>query len=70
MSNKMNLYLKRASLADVRIKLFEGMEANLEAEFLELMVLREQVRQAEISAGLQKPTRAKRHTQGVIAAAA
>ena len=43
----MNLNSKRLSLADVRLKIFSEMEADLEARFLELLTLRERVRQAE-----------------------
>ena len=52
----MNLDLKRLSLADVRLKIFAEMEADLEAQFLELMELRERVREAELS-----ETRARSH---------
>jgi hypothetical protein len=43
----MNLYLERSSLADVRLKIFIEMETDLKAQFLELLELRERVRQAE-----------------------
>jgi len=42
----MNLNSKRLSLDDVRLKIFSEMEADLEARFLELLKLRERVRQA------------------------
>jgi hypothetical protein len=48
----MNLDLKRLSLADVRLKIFTETESYLAAQFLELMELREQVRQAELSTHL------------------
>ncbi len=47
------------SLAEVRFKIFTEMEADLEAQFLELMELGERVRQAELSAHLQNNTRAR-----------
>ena len=59
----MNLDLKRLSLADVRLKKFIEMETDLRAQFLELLELRERVRQAE-------QTRARRPALGVIAAVA
>jgi hypothetical protein len=55
---KMTLDLKRLSLADVRL-IFTEMEADLEAQFLELLELRERVREAELSAHLQNKTRAR-----------
>jgi hypothetical protein len=50
----MNLNTKRSSLADVRLKLFIEMEIDLKAQFLELLDLRERVRQAE-EARIRKP---------------
>ena len=49
---EMNLDLKRLSITDVRLKIFTETEAYLAAQFLELMELRERVRQAELSAHL------------------
>ena len=66
----MNLYLKRSSLADVRIKLFTEMEAKLEAQFLELLKLRERVRQAELRANMQSKTRARKPAPVVSGAVA
>ena len=43
----MNLDLKRLSLADVRLKRFIEMETDLRVQFLELLQLRERLRQAE-----------------------
>ena len=43
----MSLNSKRLSLADVRLKIFTEMEAALEGRFLELLELRERVRQEE-----------------------
>jgi|HubBroStandDraft_6_1064221.scaffolds.fasta_scaffold471178_2 hypothetical protein len=59
----MNLDLKRLSLADVRLKKFIEMETDLKALFLELLELRERVRQAE-------QTRARKSAPVVTAAAA
>jgi hypothetical protein len=59
----MSLNSKRLSLADVRLKIFTEMEADLEARFLELLKLRERVRQAE-------QMRARRPAPVVIAAVA
>jgi hypothetical protein len=59
----MSLNSKRLSLADVRLKIFTEMEADLEAQFLELLELRERVRLAE-------QTRARRPAPVVIAAVA
>jgi hypothetical protein len=56
---KMSLNSKRLSLADVRLKIFSEMEADLEAQFLELMELREQLREAELLADMQNKTRAR-----------
>jgi hypothetical protein len=43
----MGLSSKRLSLVDVRLKIFTEMEADLEAQFLELLLLRERLRLAE-----------------------
>ena len=59
----MSLHSKRLSLVDVRLKIFTEMEADLEAQFLELLELRERVRLAE-------QTRARRPAPVVIAAVA
>jgi hypothetical protein len=53
----MNLNSKRLSFADVRPKIFTEMEVALEAEFLELLELRERLRRAELSADTQNKTR-------------
>ena len=50
----MNLDLKRLSLADVRLKKFIEMEIDFKAQFLELLELRQRVRQAE-QARTRKP---------------
>jgi hypothetical protein len=57
----MGLNSKRLSLADIRLKIFTEMEADLEAQFLELLELRKRVRQAE-------QTRGRRPALVVIAA--
>lgn len=54
---------KRLSLADVRLKIFIEMETDLKAQFLELLRLRERMRQAE-------QTWARRPESAVIAAVA
>jgi hypothetical protein len=43
----MNLNLKPSSLADLRLEILTQMESDLEASFLELLELRERVREAE-----------------------
>jgi hypothetical protein len=48
----MSLHSKRLSLVDVRLKIFTEMEADFEAQFLELLELRERVRRAEQARGL------------------
>ena len=58
---KMSFTSRRLPLADVRLKIFTEMEADLEARFLELLELREQLRQAEFAADLQAATRARSH---------
>jgi hypothetical protein len=60
---KMSLHSKRLSLVDVRLKIFTEMGADLEAQFLGLLELRERVRLAE-------QTRARRPAPVVIAAVA
>ena len=59
----MSFTSKRLSLADVRLKMFIEMETDLRAQFLELLKLRERVRQAE-------QTRAPKPASIVIAAVA
>lgn len=59
----MSFTSKRLSLADVRLKMFIEMETDLRAQFLELLELRERVRQAE-------QTRARRPASVIIAAVA
>jgi ribosomal protein S12 methylthiotransferase accessory factor YcaO len=66
----MNLNVKRSSLADVRLRIFTEMEADVEAQFLGLMELRERLREAELSADLQNATWARSPAPVVIAASA
>jgi hypothetical protein len=66
----MSLNSKRLSLADIRFKIFTEMEADLEARFLELLELRERVRQAELSADMQSKTRTRKPAPVVIVAVA
>jgi hypothetical protein len=51
----MSLNSKRLSVADVRLKIFTEMEADLEARFLELLELRERVRQEELLQRKRRP---------------
>ena len=67
---KMSLYLKRLSLTNARLEIFTRTEADLQAQFLELMKLRGQVRTAQLSADLQRVERASEPAPVVIAAAA
>ena len=57
----MSLNSKRLSLADVRLKIFTEMEADLEAQYLELVELRERLREAQVLADTQNKTRARSH---------
>jgi hypothetical protein len=66
----MSLNSKRLSLANVRLKIFTEMKADLEAQFLELVELRERLREAQLSAHLQKTRLARRPAPGLIAAVA
>jgi hypothetical protein len=67
---KMNFDLKRLSLANARLEILTETEVDLKAQFLELLKLREQVRKAQLSADLQKSTRARKPALFVIATAA
>jgi hypothetical protein len=67
---KMGLNLKRLSLANARLEILTRIEADLHAQFLELTELREQVRNAQLSADLENATRARKPAPVVIAAAA
>jgi hypothetical protein len=59
----MSFNSKRLSLADVRLKIFIETETDLKAQFLELLELRERVRQTE-------QTRARKPAPVVIASVA
>lgn len=67
---KMDLNLKRLSLADARLEILTRTEADLHTRFLELADLREQLREAQLSADVQNATRARRPAPVVIAAVA
>jgi hypothetical protein len=54
----MSLDLKRLSLLSLRLEIVTRTESNLQAQFLELVELREQVRTARLSADLQNVARA------------
>jgi len=56
----MDLNLKRLSLADARLEILTRTETDLHAQLLELTDLREQLREAQVSADLQSATRAQR----------
>jgi hypothetical protein len=66
----MNLYLKRLSLTSARLEVLTWTERNLQAQLLELMELREQVRTARLSADLQNVARALEPAPVGITAAA
>jgi hypothetical protein len=66
----MNFILKRLSLTNAQLKILTLTEADLQAQFLELMKLRKQVRTAQLSAELRKATRARRPAPVTIASAA
>jgi hypothetical protein len=65
----MSLYSKRLSLTNARREVLTRTETDLQARFLELMKLREQVRTAQVSADLQKEARAVEPAPVVISAA-
>jgi hypothetical protein len=67
---KMSLNLKRLSLLNARFEIITRTETDLHAQFLQLTELREQVREAQLSADLQNTTRARKPAPGVIAATA
>jgi hypothetical protein len=66
----MSLDLKLLSLANARLEAFARIEADLHAQFLELADVREQLREAQLSADLQNKTRARKPAPVVIAAVA
>jgi hypothetical protein len=67
---KMSLNLKRLSLANARLEMLTRTETDLHAQFVELTELRERLREAQLSAGLQNVARARKPPPAVIAAAA
>jgi len=66
----MSLNLKRLSLTNARLEVLARTKADLQAQFLELMEMREQFRTAQRSADLQSVARARKPAPGVIAATA
>ena len=66
----MNLILKRLALADAQLEILARIEAHLHAQFLKLADLREQLREAQVSADLQGATRAFEPASAMIAAVA
>jgi hypothetical protein len=66
----MSLNLKRLSLTNERLEILTRTEADLQAQFLELMKLREQVRTAQLSADLNNAARARKPAPVVIRVAA
>jgi hypothetical protein len=66
---KMSLNLKRFPRANARLEILTRAETDLQAQFLELMKLREQLRDARLSADLQTATRARKPAPVVVAAA-
>jgi hypothetical protein len=67
---KMNLNVKRLFLLNARFETLTQTETDLKTQLLELMKLRERLREAQLSADLQKTTRARKPAPVVIAAAA
>jgi hypothetical protein len=66
----MSLNLKHLSLANARLEILTRTEADLQAQFFELMKLREQVRTAHLSADLQSVAPAFEPAPVVVFAAA
>ena len=66
----MSLNLKRLSLTNARLEVLARTKTDLQAQFLELMEMREQFRTAQRSADLQSVARARKPAPGVIAATA
>ena len=62
--------LKRLSLTNARLKILTRTETDLQAQFLQLIKLRQQVRTAQLSADLQSVARASEPAPVAIAAAA
>ena len=66
----MSLNLKHLSLANAQLEILARTEADLRAQFLELMKLRVQVRTAQFSADLRNVARARKPAPVVIHTAA
>ena len=66
----MGLDLKRLSLINARLEILTRTKTDLQAQFLELMQLREQLRTAQLSADLQNVPRARKPAPVVNATAA
>jgi hypothetical protein len=66
----MSLNSKRLSLINARLKILTRTETDLQAQFLQLIKLRQQVRTAQLSADLQSVARASEPAPVAIAAAA
>jgi hypothetical protein len=66
----MSLNSKHLSRATARLELLTRTETDLHMQLLEVAELRERLREAEVSADLQNPTRARKPAPVVIAAAA
>ena len=60
---------KSLSIANARLEMLTRTETDLHAQFLERMELRERLREAQLSADLQKATRARKPAPVVIATA-
>ena len=69
LGSKMSLDLKSLSIANARLEMLTWTETNLHVQFLELVELRERLREAQLSADLQKAKRARKPVPVVIAAA-
>ena len=65
----MSLDLKSLSIANARLEMLTRTETNLHVQFLELVELRERLREAQLSADLQKATRGRKPAPVVISAA-
>ena len=66
----MTLNLKHLSLSSARLEILTRTKADLQAQFLELIELHEQVRTAQLSADQQNVARARKPALVVIPAAA
>jgi hypothetical protein len=66
----MSVNLKRLSLANRRLAKLIRTKTNLQAQCIDLMMLRELLQEAQLSADRQRATRARRPAPVVIVAAA